>query len=77
MVTIKVFEDGNSEPASWFTIGKPEPTQDGNYACTIELPDLKPSPIFGVTPIDAMENALGIAKASASRVKGPTAYAVD
>lgn len=77
MVTIKVFEDGNSEPASWFTIGKPVQVQGGDYTCTIELPDLKPSPIFGVTPIDAMENALGIAKASVSRVKAPSAYTVE
>lgn len=78
MITIELFEDAGTMPASWVKISKPEPTPEGGYACMVELPDLTPArPIFGATPIDTMQNALTLAAASASRVKNPSGWRVS
>lgn len=76
MLTIEILEDGRTDVAGRISIGKPALTPEGSYACTLELEDMKGGPIFGATPLDALENALTVAKASASRVKGQATWRV-
>lgn len=46
-------------------VGKPQATEDGqNYSCEVNA-NGRGMPIFGVTPLDALENAVKIARAFA------------
>lgn len=60
------------------TIGKPEATPDGqNYACEMKANGIG-GPIFGVTPLDALGNAVTAARAFApSRDDDPAGWRVS
>jgi hypothetical protein len=71
MLTIEILEGTNV--AERITIGKPTATDDGqNFSCALQLEGMRSMPVFGVTPLDALENAMTAAKGSAAKLNSPT-----
>lgn len=69
MLTIEIIEHSNT--VANFVIGKP--AQEGqDFACALSLNGGPSHPVFGVTPIDALENALTAIKGAAAKVHAPS-----
>lgn len=73
MLTIELLN--GDEVADRITIGKPTP-EGADYTCLVSIDGGPEHPVFGVTPLDTLENALTLAKASASRYT-PTGWRVS